>query len=611
MFKPAAIVDDPLTGELVAVETAVAPDRLAESRPIRELRARLLGRLVFPADPDWDEARQAWNLALDQRPFAVAVVACVEDIVELVRFARAHGLRIAPQATGHGASALPALGNTILLKTALLRDVEIDAAGRRARIGAGAVWADVIEPAADAGFVVLHGSAPDVGVVGYTLGGGLGWLARSRGLAASSVTAVELVTAAGELVRADCEHEADLFWAVRGGGGSFGVVTAIELELYPTPELYAGAMFWPVERAGEVLRGWREWVETVPDEVTSLGRILHFPPLPEIPEPMRGGSFVVVEAVFTGPESEGARLLAPLRELEPLQKTFAACPATALQHLHMDPPHPVPGVGDGMFLDDLPVEAIDAVVETGVPPLLTLELRHLGGALASSSASQGAAGSLAAGFALYTAGIAPTPELAAAVGEAVGRVKEALAPWESRRSYFNFSERPIEGERLYPPETYRRLRTIRDARDGGELFLSNHPIPPGRSIGRERITAHPFFAALPASEIDVLAAAMTEAVVASGTEVVTVDERGTALYLIEEGGAEILGSADVSAGTVGPGNTFGEIALLLTGERTATVVACTPMRLLTLSGLDFERIRADVPEFERSLRTRALVRAAR
>ena len=306
----------------------------------------------------------------------------------------------------------------------------------------------------------------------------MGWLARSRGLAANSVTAVEIVTADGTLVRADREHEPDLFWAVRGGGGSFGIVTAIELELYETPELYAGAMFWPVEQAGEVLRAWRDWAETVPDEVTSVGRILHFPPLPDIPEQLRGGSFAVVEAVFTGPESEGATLVAPLRELGPVIDTFASVAPEALQHLHMDPPHPVPGIGDGMFLDELPSEAIDAIAETGVPPLLTLEIRQLGGAMATPSASHGAVGSLEAGYVMFAAGLAMTPTMGAAVGTAVDRAKAALAPWESERTYLNFSERPVDAARLYPAETYARLRRIKAAYDPGQLFVANHPITP-------------------------------------------------------------------------------------------------------------------------------------
>lgn len=313
-------------------------------------------------------------------------------------------------------------------------------------------------------------------MVGNSLGGGMGWLARSLGLSANSVAAVELVTADGRLVRADRDSEPDLFWAVRGGGGNFGVVTAVELVLYDAPELYAGVLFFPVERASEVLHAWREWAETVPDEVTSVGRIMHFPPLPMVPEPLRGDSFALVEAVFAGSESEGEALIRPLRELGPAMDTFAAVPPTALQHLHMDPPQPVPGLGDGMFLDALPPEAVDAVVANGAPPLLSLEIRHLGGKLAEPSPANGAVGSVDAGFAMFAVGFVPTPEAAAAVEAAVDRAKAALAPWESPRTYFNFAERAVPAERLYPAETCRRLRRIRAAYDPREMFVASHGI---------------------------------------------------------------------------------------------------------------------------------------
>ncbi|HEX4519644.1 MAG TPA: FAD-binding protein [Gaiellaceae bacterium] len=580
---------------------------------ILALRGAVAGEIVLPGDPSWDEARRAWNLAVDQRPFAVALIGSVEDVVKVVDFARENGLRVAPQGTGHGASALAELNDTILVKMSRLRGVEIDAGARRARIEAGALWEDVVEPAAEQGFVVLHGSSPDVGVVGYTLGGGMGWLARSRGLAANSVTAVELVTADGNFARIDDESEPDLFWAVRGGGGSFGVVTALELELYPTPDLYAGAMFWPVERAGEVLRRWREWAEPLPDEVTTVGRILHFPPFPDVPEPLRGNSVVIVEAVFVGSESEGTAIVAPLRELEPVMDTFAAVGPRALQHLHMDPPHPVPGIGDGLFLEQFPGEAIDAVAETGVPPLVTLEIRQLGGVMAGASDGHGAVGSLDAGYVMFTAGMAPTPEIAAAVREAVDRVKTALAPWESERTYFNFSEQQVGGHRLYPLKayTYQRLRRIKAAYDPAGVFVANHPIPPAAVIDPARLASAPLFSELPAAELDELAAVMGEAEVEAATEVTTADESGTTVYLIEEGSAGVTGTGGPTPIELGPGDTFGEIGLLLTGQRTATVVARTPMRLLSLSGPDFERIRERVPEFESSLRRLGLERSAR
>jgi FAD/FMN-containing dehydrogenase len=444
---------------------------------LRALSDRVGCPVVTAGDDGWDDARRAWNLAADQHPFAVAVVESAEDVSAVVRVAGAHGLRLAPQATGHGAKTLPALADTILVKTAMLRDVEIDAGARRARIGAGAQWGDVIGPAAEQGFVALHGSSPDVGVVGYTLGGGLGWLARSRGLAADSVVAVELVTAAGRIVRADREHEPDLFWAVRGGGGSFGIVTAIEIELFETPDLYAGALFWPLERAAEVLRAWRDWVATVPDEVTSLGRILHVPPLPDVPEALRGKSFAVVEAVVASPGPAAAELLRPLRELGPAMDTFATVGPLALPHLHMDPRTPVPAIGDGMLLDDLTDEAIEAVVAGAAAPLLSLELRHLGGALATPMAGQGAVGTLDAGYLMYAVGVAVTPETGSAVAAIVDGAKAALRAWECERAYFNFATRPVDAGRLFPAQTLRRLRRIRAAVDPGEIFVANHRIP--------------------------------------------------------------------------------------------------------------------------------------
>jgi FAD/FMN-containing dehydrogenase len=318
--------------------------------------------LVLPHDPGWNDARRAWNLAVDQRPAAVAIPKTAEEAAAVVRWARSRGLRIAAQGTGHGASAMGSLAHTVLVKTWGMRGIEIDPDARRARVEAGVLWAELSEAAAKHGLAGLAGTSPDVGVVGYTLGGGLSWLGRRHGLAANSVTAVELINADGEHVPVDSENEADLFWALRGGGGAFGLVTALELELYPISEVYAGVLFFPAERGAEVLGAWRRWIEDVPDELTSVGRFLNFPPLPELPEHLRGRSFVVVEAVYLGDEESGAQLLRPIRELDPVMDTVATIPVEQVSKVHMDPEHPVPGAGDGMLLTDFPEEAIDSIV---------------------------------------------------------------------------------------------------------------------------------------------------------------------------------------------------------------------------------------------------------
>src|SRR6059058_3960861 len=277
------------------------------------LRERLSGKYVTPEDTNWDEARMAWNLAVDQRPAAVAIPETAEDIVAVVRYARANGYRVAGQSTGHNAHPLAeGLEHTVLIKTHRMRDVQIDPVARVARAEAGALWMDVTYPAGEHGLAPLAGSSPDVGVTGYSLGGGISWLGRKYGLATNSVIAIELVDADGDLIRASADENEDLFWALRGGGGSFGIVTAIEMRLHPVQQLYAGWLIFPMERAEEVLSEWREWVRHVPDEVTSVGRLLQVPPLPDIPEPLRGRRLVVVEAAMLMDEADASKLLEPL-----------------------------------------------------------------------------------------------------------------------------------------------------------------------------------------------------------------------------------------------------------------------------------------------------------
>ena len=436
--------------------------------------------IVLPHDPSWDEARLAWNRAANQQPAAVALPETASDVAVIVRWARERGLRVAPQGTGHNAIPLGSLAHTVLLKTERMRGVNVDSRNRRARVDAGVLWAEVTHAAAGYGLAALAGSSPDVGVVGYTLGGGLSWLGRRYGLAANSVTAIELVNAEGDLVRADADRHADLFWALRGGGGSFGVVTALEFELYPLTDVYAGTLFFPLERGAEVLRAWRRWVDQVPDEVTSVGRFLQFPPLPQIPEPLRGGSFAVVEAVSMLGRDASDELLRPLRALGPQLDTFATIPVRELEHLHMDPKQPVPGAGDGIVLADLNDAAIDALVQTAGAdarsPLLSVELRHAGGALARRAPGGGAVSAIEGRFLMNAVGMAPTPEAAAAVRAHVELVQSALGRWDAGRAFGNFATKRERGERLFGEVTYRRLQAVKATVDPDDVFRSNHPV---------------------------------------------------------------------------------------------------------------------------------------
>jgi hypothetical protein len=232
-----------------------------------------------------------------------------------------------------------------------------------------------------------------------------------------------------------------------------------------------------------VLHAWREWLATVPEEVTSLARLLQFPPIPDLPDVLRGQSFVVVEAAVIGSEVEAAALLKPLRDLGPQMDTFVAMPASGLAAVHMDPPEPVPYAGDGGMLAALPADALDTMVRVAGPgsgsPLLSVEIRHLGGAAGRSAPEHGALAAIEAPFVWFGVGFAPVPQAGMAVRAHVDHLRDALAPWDSGRTYMNFAERPVDGERLFGAEALRRLREVRARYDPNELFLANHPVSPG------------------------------------------------------------------------------------------------------------------------------------
>jgi FAD/FMN-containing dehydrogenase len=317
-------------------------------------------------------------------------------------------------------------------------------------------------------------------VVGYTLGGGHGWLARKHGLACNSVTGAEIVTAEGRHLRVDRENEPDLFWALRGGGGNFGVVTALEFDLYPVPELYAGMVIWPWERTADVLHAWGEWVGDLPNEMATWARILQVPPLPDIPEPVRGRQLVVVEAAYLGPEEAASEILAPLRDLTPELDTFAVVPPAALGHLHMDPEDPVPFAMSGQLLNDLPGEAIERIIEVAGPdsgsPLLSLELRLLGGALTAAPPDAGALAKLDQRFLTLGVGMVMDPAMATPIKAHLDAVDDALEPWDSGVKYANFVDIPIDTRVCYPPETFERLQEVKARYDQDDLFRGNHAI---------------------------------------------------------------------------------------------------------------------------------------
>jgi FAD/FMN-containing dehydrogenase len=454
-------------------------------RPAEPLRGLIGGHVHLPGDPTYDEVRVPWNLAVDQRPAAVAVPRTAAEVGTVVRRAADCGLKVAPQSTGHNAAPLAARGldDTVIVRTSAMSRVVADPVRGIVRAEGGAVWEPAVTAAAVHGQAVLHGSSPDVGIAGYALGGGIGWYARKLGLASESVTAVELVIGDGTLVRASAQENPELFWALRGGGGSFGVVTALEFAMYPIPSAYAGFLLWELADIEPVLRTWADWAPDAPEEVTTSFRAMRFPPLPELPEFLRGRSLALIDGAVLGSDERGRELMAALRAHAPAMDTFARVPASSLVRLHMDPEGGVPAVSDSAVLGSLGNDGVDAFLEQAGPDatttLLAAELRQLGGALARPGENAGALDRIDGAFASFAVAVAATPELGAQGHSDAVRLTDALRPFEAGRDYLNFTENPTDVARAFPAERWTKLKEIRSVVDPQGVFVANHPVPVG------------------------------------------------------------------------------------------------------------------------------------
>lgn len=454
--------------------------RAPRSAAAEALRGLCEGHVYLPGDEGYDQARTPWAVHVDQRPSAVAVPHSAQEVAELVRTATAAGLRIAPQSSGHGASpfARADLSDVVLVRLHELTGVTIDPEHRRARVLGGTLWQPVVEAAAAHGLAALHGSSPDVAVAGYTLGGGLSWYGRQHGLAAHHLRAVELVLADGRPVRADAEHEPDLFWALKGGGGSFGVVTALEFDLLPIPDVYAGALIWPAERAAEVVHRWAEWTRTAPDAASTSLRLMNLPPLPELPPFLSGRKLVVIDGAVLGSDQDAAGLLAPLRALNPEMDTFTRLPAAALTRIHMDPEGPTPSVSASSLLGGLPAAAIEAFLAAAGPEsgstVLSAEIRHLGGAL--SRPSDAALARLEGDYLAFFLSIAATPEMGRQGQLDANRAVAALAPWANGARFLNFDDNLVDVAAGYAAQAWQRLQAVRGAVDPDCRLLANHAV---------------------------------------------------------------------------------------------------------------------------------------
>lgn len=449
-----------------------------------QLRSAVSGSVLTPGADGYDAARTGWNLAAQQRPAVIVTAQSAADVVEAVRFANAADLGIGVMATGHG-MITPANGH-LLIVTSAMDGVQIDADAQTARVEAGAKWSTVLEPAQVAGLAPLLGSSPTVGVVGYTLGGGMGWLARKYGMMIDSVIAFEIVTPDGTLRRVSASENSELFWALRGGGGSFGVVTGLEFKLHPVTTVYGGSLIYPAELAQAVLARFRAWIADAPDEQTSSVALMNLPPLPIVPEFLRGKSVVMVNACHCGAVSDGEARVQPWLDWQaPIASTFRPMPFGEVAAISNDPQDPVPGISSGAWLRDLDDDTIQTLIAQtfvtgGPPPLLKTEVRHAGGAIARA-AGDNPYSHREAQLALQMVGMAPSPEAKQGVLAHIAAFKAALAPHLTGGVYLNFLEGDEARARTrdaYDPAAYQRLTTLKAQFDPDNRLRFAHDLTP-------------------------------------------------------------------------------------------------------------------------------------
>jgi len=444
------------------------------------------GSVLAPGDDGWDEARTPWNVAFEQHPALVVVPADSADVQAVVLFAVANGLRLAPQGTGHGCASLGDLSDAVLVRMTELRDVEIDAEARRARAGAGALWEDVVTPAAEHGLVALHGSSPDVGVTGYTLGGGVGWLMGRCGLSCDNTLAYDVVTANGELVTASPDSHPDLFWALKGGGGNFGVVTSITYRLHPVSTVISGMLLYPLATAREVMRNYRDFVSAgLPDELIVYAASITTPD---------GVPMLAIVPSFTGADlDEGERLLAPLRAFgPPAADLVARMPYVAMQQmLDAAAPYGLRSYWKSHFLRALPDEAIDTFVgfaERCTSPRTFVVLEHGHGAVARVAPEATAFPIRGHAFDLVIIGVWADAADDARNVDWTRAFHDAMQPWSAEQVYVNALS---EDDAARIPEAYggnfARLASLKATYDPDNRFRHNQNIAPahdGRSAGQ-------------------------------------------------------------------------------------------------------------------------------
>ena len=472
--------------------TTVPTDIIGEAT-YGELQNSLRGQVILPRDSGYEQARAVWNGAHDRHPALIIRCAGTADVMKAVEFARSQGLTVAVRGGGHSIAGFSTTDGGAMIDLSEMNAVTVDPPRRRATAQGGATWADFDHETQAFGLAVTGGLVSTTGIGGLTLGGGLGWLMRRHGLACDSLVSADVVTADGRLVRASADENADLFWALRGGGGNFGVVTSMEFALHAVgPTVIGGALFFPAEAARQIVAGWRELTTSMPDELTTLVNLTSVPPAPFLPESIHGKPVVVVGAVYCGPLDSAEDAVRPLRALaEPIVDNIGPVPYEAMQQA-FDPLFPAGAHNyfTSAVLDALPDRAIGELLDqwSAKPtPQSELHLWHFGGAVARVPRTATAYTQRRAPYICEIIARSPDGSGFGADVTWARETRDGLARYGPGTMYVNFTGEAGEDKvrASYPTETYAKLVAVKDRFDPANLFRLNQNIPPSGRPGAQ------------------------------------------------------------------------------------------------------------------------------
>ena len=455
---------------------------------IRELENGLTGSVVGPGDPSYETARRVWNHTIDKRPALVVRAASTDDVARTVRFARSEGRPVAVRGGAHSVAGFSTCDDGIVLDLAQLNDVEVDVRSRRAFADGGTRWRDFDAATQQHGLATTGGLVSSTGIGGLTLGGGFGHLVRRYGLTCDNLLSADVVTADGTVVHASESQNPGLFWALRGGGGNFGVVTRFELDLHPVgPVVLGGLIFYPGDQAIQVMNGWRDLVDTMPDELSTFISLATAPPAPFIPDDWHNRKVAIVVACWAADPADGEDVVQPLRSLgTPITDLLSPIPYLDLQQL-VDPIWEA-GAGNyytSTFLDGLPDAAIQTLADfhqssADLPVVAELHIHHFGGAVARVPAGSTAFTDRSSPFLLNCAVRTADPADLSQYVTWARAARSAMATYGKGDMYVNFASDGADDNRRasYPPEIYVRLQAVKDQYDPLNIFRFNMNVSP-------------------------------------------------------------------------------------------------------------------------------------